>query len=71
MKVKSESLAQAYATGSPLSCTSYFQKKMLQIKTIFFFPHCLFQETWEPSRSRFIGLKCKPCKSALFEFMKM
>lgn len=45
---------------------------MLQIETIiFFFPHCLFQETWEPSRKRFIGLKCKPCKSALFEFMKM
>lgn len=50
----------------------YFQKKMLQIEAIiFFFPHCLFQETWKPSRRRFIGLKYKPCKSALFELMKM
>ena len=54
-----------------LSC-SYFQNQMLQIETItFFFLHCLFQETWEPSRRRFIGWKCKPWKAVLLELMKM
>ena len=54
-----------------LSC-SYFQNQMPQIETItFFFLHCLFQETWEPSRRRFIGWKCKPWKAVLFELMKM
>lgn len=55
-----------------LSCASSFWNKVLQIETIvFFFLHCLFQETWEPSRRRFIGLKCKPCNYALFKLMKM
>ena len=54
-----------------LSYTLFSEKNATNRGLIFFFPHCLFQETWKPSRRRFIGLKYKPCKSALFELMKM
>ena len=71
VKVKAWSVAQACAASSPLLHKLLWEWNAAKETVIFLVSHCLFQETWEPSRRRFIGLKCKPWKSTLLVLMKM